>query len=247
MTEQALRTLVVDDEELAVRRLVVLCAEIPGIDIVGTESDGRRAIEAIRRHQPALVLLDISMPELDGLAVARFADLLPIRPAVVFCTASEQHALAAFELAAVDYLLKPVSVERLSRAVDRARLLLPAGKSHTPPAGSPVDSIWVPHRGAMLRIPTIDIDRIEAERDYMRIHAGGASYLLLETITRLEGLLDPDRFIRLRRSVIVRRDQVAGLRHAGAGLWEATLRDGTAIRIGGTFLRSVKAMVEQRT
>lgn len=245
MTEQALRTLIVDDEELAVRRLVVLCAEIPGVDVVGTESDGRRAIEAIRRHQPALVLLDISMPELDGLAVARSADMLAIPPAVVFCTASEQHALAAFELAAVDYLLKPVSVERLSRAVDRARLLGPAGKSHTLSARSPLDSIWVPHRGAMVRIRTIDIERIEAERDYMRIHAGGASYLLLETITRLEALLDPERFIRLRRSVIVRRDQLAGLRHAGAGIWEVAIRDGTAIRIGATFLRGVKAMMER--
>ncbi|MGI4746908.1 MAG: LytR/AlgR family response regulator transcription factor [Janthinobacterium lividum] len=245
MTEQPLRTLIVDDEELAVRRLAVLCAEIPGVDIVGTESDGARAIEAIKRHRPALVLLDISMPQLDGLAVARSAEMLSVRPAVVFCTASEQHALAAFELAAVDYLLKPVSAERLSRAVDRARLLGPHGKAHTISASSPVDSIWVPHRGAMLRIPTADIDRIEAERDYMRIHVGGASYLLLETITRLEVLLDPERFIRLRRSVIVRRDRVAGLRHAGAGIREVVLRDGTAIRIGATFLRGVKAMLER--
>jgi two-component system response regulator AlgR len=101
---------------------------------------------------------------------------------------------------------------------------------------------WVPYRSELLRIAASDVDRIDAERDYVRLHVGDRSYLLLQTVTGLEARLDPERFIRLHRSVILRRDRITGLRHDGLGVWSAELADGTAVRIGRTYLSRAKAM-----
>ena len=239
-----LRTLIVDDEPLAVERLQVLCKQIGGLDVVGTAGDGATALREAGALSPDLVLLDMTMPEVDGLGVARGLARLSPRPAVIFVTAHDHFAVEAFDLEAVDYVLKPVAQDRLERAVDRALARREAGAPTVEaPAESPwIEEFWVPHRSELIRIAVGDIDRIDAERDYVRLHVGARSYLLLHTIQRLEDRLDPERFIRLHRSTIVRRDRIAGLKHDGLGVWSAQLVDGELLRIGRTYLAKAKAM-----
>jgi two-component system response regulator AlgR len=237
-----LRTLVVDDEPLAIERLQILCAREPAIDLVGTATEGEAALRLVEALQPDLLLLDVAMPGLDGIGVARALAARERRPAIIFCTAFDQFAVAAFDVAAVDYLLKPVAPERLAMAVARVTERL---KIAPAPAISdaPSAEFWVPHRSEMIRIAAEDIDRIEAERDYMRLHVGPRSFLLHQTITALERSLDPARFIRLHRSTIVRRDRIAKLTHDGLGGWRAILTDDTEIRIGRTYLPAARALM----
>ena len=237
-----LRTLVVDDAPLAVERLQVLCAREPAIDLVGVAGDGEAALRMVEALEPDLLLLDIAMPGVDGMDVARKLEQRPRRPAVIFCTAFDQFAVAAVAVSAVDYLLKPVSADRRARAVTRVRAVL-----RSPPvaaaAAEHTSEFWVPHRSEMIRIAAEDIDRIEAERDYMRLHVGRRSFLLHETISELERQLDPAKFIRLHRSTIVRRQFIAKLRHDGLGAWHADLADGSEVRIGRTYLPAAREMM----
>ena len=246
-TSEPLRTLIVDDEPLAVERLQILCARLPALSVIGTASDGAAALRLIEALTPDLVLLDMTMPEVDGLGVARQLASAAHRPSVIFVTAHEDFAVDAFDLDAVDYVLKPVSPDRLERAVNRAlaRRSQPVAAAAAP-TSEWLEELWVPHRSELVRLATLDLDRIDAERDYVRLHVSGLggprSYLMLHTIAGLESRLDPERFIRLHRSVIVRRDRIAGLRHDGLGVWSAELVDGEAVRIGRTYLARVKAM-----
>lgn len=244
----SIRTMIVDDEPLAVERLQMLCAREPRIALVGTATDGEAALRLIEGLRPDLVMLDIAMPLLDGIGVARAVGRMGIRPAVIFVTAFEGFAVEAFDLAAVDYLLKPVAHDRLTRAIDRVEVVL---RNQSPadapaplaePAPEWAEEFWVPHRSELIRIAADQIDRIEAERDYMRLHVGTHSYLLHQTISSLEERLDPQMFVRLHRSHIVRRDHIARLRHDGSGVWFAVLADGADIRIGRTFLANARAM-----
>ena len=194
MSEEAqttLRTLIVDDEPLAIERMQVLCAEIESLLVVGTASDGESAMRLADKLAPDLLLLDMTMPGMDGLAVAR--------------------AIA----------------RQGSRKAGDHRWL---------------QEFWVPHRSELLRVEASQVDRIDAERDYVRLNVGDRSYLLLQTIAGLEAKLDPEQFIRIHRSTILRRDAIAGLRHEGLGVWSAELADGEVLRIGRTYLRKVKAM-----
>jgi two-component system, LytTR family, response regulator AlgR len=175
------------------------------------------------------------------MGVARALEGRARRPAIIFCTAFDRFAVAAFDVAAVDYLLKPVAPDRLAKAVARVCERLAAPPPSVPqPAWT--EEFWVPHRSEMIRIAATDIDRIDAERDYMRLHIGPRSFLLHETISELERMLDPARFIRLHRSTIVRREFIAKLRHDGLGVWHADLRDGAEVRIGRTYLTQAKAI-----
>lgn len=238
-----LRTLIVDDEPLAIERLQILCAQLPAITLVGTASDGEAALRLIAALSPELVLLDISMPGLDGIGVARALEDKASRPAIIFCTAFDQFAVAAFDVAAVGYLLKPVSPDQLTRSVARVaqtRRSVPLAPS-TPPEW--IEEFWVPQRSEVIRIAATDIDRIGAERDYMRLHVGKRSFLLHQTIGSLEQKLDPTRFIRLHRSSIVRRDWIAKLRHNGLGTWYAVLGDAEEIRIGRSYLTNARALI----
>lgn len=238
---EALRTLIVDDEPLAVERLQILCARIADITLVGTAADGAAALRLIESLSPDLILLDIQMPGMDGMAVAQALAGRSARPALIFVTAFDQFAVAAFDVAAVDYLLKPVEAERLERAIARIRDRISEAAPVAPP--SPwAREFWVPHRSGIVRIAAGDIDLVEAERDYMRLHVGPRSFLLHETITELERQLDPAQFVRLHRSTLVRRDRIAGFRHNGAGTWEAQLRDGRWLRVGRTYLSNARAM-----
>lgn len=234
-----LRTLIVDDEPLAIERMQVICRDLDRIEVAGSAQDGAAALRMIDALAPDLVLLDMTMPELDGLAVARALTGRQPRPAVIFVTAHENFAVEAFDLDAVDYVLKPVTPERLERAVARA---VERRGERGKQGGDWLTEFWVPYRSELLRIAATDVDRIDAERDYVRLHVGERSYLLLQTVTGLEARLDPARFIRLHRSTILRRDRITGLRHDGLGVWSAELDDGSSVRIGRTYLAKAKAM-----
>ena len=231
-----MRTLVVDDEPLAIERMQILCARLERVRLVGAAHDGESALRMIDALEPDLLFLDISMPGLDGMAVARALAVRPVRPAVVFCTAFENHALAAFDVAAADYVLKPVDPDRLERAVSRVVERRAAAGATSSAVGRWTEEFWVPHRSEMVRVLATDIERIDAERDYMRLTvAGGRSFLIHQTISELERRLDPERFVRLHRSTIVRRDRIARLGHDGEGAWRAELADGSSVRIGRTY------------
>lgn len=238
----SLRTLIVDDEPLAIERMQVLCAEIPQLQVIGTASDGEAALRLAEKLNPDLLLLDMTMPGKDGLQVAAEAGRMESPPAVIFVTAHENFAVEAFDLEAIDYVLKPVATERLERAIERA-LTRKARRSAVGEASSKwLTEIWVPHRSELLRIDAAEVYRIDAERDYVRLHVGETSYLLLQTIAGLEEKLDPERFIRIHRSTMLRKDFITGLKHEGLGVWCAELADGEELRIGRTYLKKVKAM-----
>ena len=242
-TRQApLNTLLVDDEPLAIERLQLLCARQDDINLVGTANDGESALRLTEQLKPDLLLLDIAMPGMTGLEVARALAAMDRAPAIIFVTAFDRFAVEAFGVAAIDYVLKPVESERLTLAISRVqerRLDGPAASTTISPWA---DEFWVPYKSELRRIASAEIDRVEAERDYMRLHVGSASYLLHQTISGLEERLDPDIFIRLHRSHLVRRDWINGLRHDGGGLWIACLKCGTEVRIGRTHLAEAKKL-----
>ncbi|QZH76193.1 MAG: response regulator transcription factor [Erythrobacter sp.] len=240
--EQVLRTLIVDDEPLAVERMQVLCAEIPQLTVIGTANDGESALRLADKLAPDLLLLDMTMPGIDGLQVAAAARKQEPQPAVIFVTAHENFAVEAFDLEAIDYVLKPVAADRLERAIERALSRRGERAAGSGEQSQWLSEFWVPHRSELLRIDAAEVFRIDAERDYVRLHVGQNSYLLLQTIAGLEERLDPEKFIRIHRSTILRRDYIRGLRHEGLGVWCAELADGEQLRIGRTYLKRVKAI-----
>jgi two-component system, LytTR family, response regulator AlgR len=237
-----LRALIVDDEPLAVERLQILCAQTEGVALVGTATDGEAALRMVEALSPDLLLLDIAMPGMSGIEVAAAIEKMAVRPAVIFCTAFDHFAVAAFDVAAVDYLLKPVTPERLAKAIGRVREKA-SDAAETPAESQWTEEFWISHRAEMVRVAAIDIDRIEAERDYMRLWMGQRSFLLHQTISELERRLDPEKFIRLHRSTIVRRDFIAKLKHDGLGVWHAVLNDGAEVRIGRTYHAAAREMM----
>ncbi|WP_109355772.1 LytTR family DNA-binding domain-containing protein [Sphingorhabdus sp. EL138] len=254
LTPSQLNTLIVDDEPLAIERLQLLCARQEHINLVGTASDGEAAIRLTEQLEPDLLLLDIAMPGMTGLEVAQNLSGLQKKPAIIFVTAFDKFAVEAFGVAAIDYVLKPVETERLSIAIARVLERKIEQTSMTTEDSPWAEEFWVPYKSELRRITASEINRIEAERDYMRLHVsretagekgneqGGTSYLLHQTITGLEERLNPEHFIRLHRSHLVRRDWIAGLRHDGGGIWIACLKCGTEIRIGRTHLAEAKKL-----
>jgi DNA-binding LytR/AlgR family response regulator len=240
-----IRTVIVDDEPLAIERLKILCAALPNIEIVGTATDGAEAIRVAQELRPDLMFLDIGMPKLDGIGAARALALLTHKPAIIFVTAYDNFAVEAFDLDIADYVLKPVSAERLSRAVQRASVLPQTAPNAAEPRAAPdeyASEFWVSHRSELIRVAAIDILRVEAERDYMRLFTAERSYLLHQTISTLEQRLHPERFLRIHRSHIVRRDLITGLRHEGGGVWHALLAGDVSMRIGRKYLPEVKRL-----
>jgi DNA-binding LytR/AlgR family response regulator len=233
-----LRVLIVDDEALAAERLALLCGRLSGVAVVGIAGDGRRALSSIEELAPDLVLLDISMPGMDGVALARALAIRNERPAIVFVTAHDSYAVTAFELAATDYLLKPVSLQRLEQAVARAAMVHQAPR---PPVF--LSEIWAPRAHDMLRVGVDTLDLLAAERDYVRLHVSGQSYLLRMTLRELEERLDPDRFVRLHRSAIVPMDRIRALGRGASGRWEVLLSTGAKVRVGRTFHAAVQRII----
>lgn len=240
-----LRFLIVDDEPLAVERLQLLLARMEAVAVAGTAMEGAAALRLAEATRPDAVLLDIAMPGMDGIDVARALGRLPRPPVVVFVTAFDSFAVAAFDVEAVDYVMKPVSAERLARAVERARDRIGGGDGPPPSAGGGghIEEFWVSEpRGGLVRISAAEVDRISAERDYMRLHVGRRSWLINHTIGRLEAELDPNRFVRVHRSAIVRGDFVTGLRRDEGGRWWARLADGGEQKVGRLYVRNAKRL-----
>ena len=234
----AFTAIIMDDEPLAVEALRGLCARSAAMNVIGHAGDGGSGLAAIDRLRPDAVFLDIEMPGMDGLSVAASLGRLAAPPLIVFVTAYDHFAAQAFDLAVVDYVLKPVEAVRLDRAIERLAERLALGRVAEPTRAR---ELWVPSRGAMVRLDVSDISRVEAERDYVRIFVGEASYLLRGSITAIEERLDSEQFLRVHRSTILRRAAIAEVRHRGAGAWVATDMAGGSTNIGRSFLANVRA------
>jgi len=228
-----LRVVVVDDEPLARRRLKRLLTALGGVDVAGEAGDGHTALARIQQTSPDAVLLDVQMPEMDGLAVSR--RLSAPRPLVVFVTAFDTFAVNAFDVQAVDYLLKPVSESRLGAAIERvrARLALPARPSEA--VRRAIDRLPVRSDGRIDLVAVADIDWFEAADNYVVVHAGRRTHVLRETLSHLESELDPAAFVRIHRSSIVRVERISRLDVALRGDYRVTLADGTALTLSRTF------------
>jgi two-component system response regulator AlgR len=242
--EKPLRVLIADDEPLAAERLQLLLARAEGAQLVGTASDGDSAINLTEALHPDLLLLDIAMPGLDGIGVARALAALSPSPAVVFVTAFDQFAVAAFEVEAVDYLMKPVEPKRLQRAIDRARAYLRQRTGQPQPGKTSqwLEEFWASDLSGLVRIAAQDVDRVSAERDYMRLHVGRRSWLIHHSMAALEEGLNPDLFVRLHRSAIVRKDFITGFSRNQSGRWIARLADGTEQPVGRLYSDRVRAI-----
>ncbi|HVE02254.1 MAG TPA: LytTR family DNA-binding domain-containing protein [Sphingomicrobium sp.] len=242
---EALKVLIADDEPLAAERLQLLLAKCDGIDLVGTATDGESTVRMAEALNPDLLLLDIAMPGLDGIGVARALAERQPSPAVIFVTAFDQFAVAAFEVEAVDYLMKPVEPARLQRSLQRGRDYLERRETRpsTRPVLSPhLQEFWASDLSGLVRIAARDIDRVSAERDYMRLHVGRRSWLIHHSMAALEEGLDPELFVRLHRSAIVRKDFISGFTRNQSGRWIARLADGNEQPVGRLYSDRVRSI-----
>lgn len=265
MERRVVRVLVVDDEPLGRQRLLDLLADEPEVEVVGAAVDGAAAVAAIRERHPDLVFLDVEMPRMTGLDVVRAigpADM----PATIFVTAYDQYALHAFDTAAVDYLVKPFRDDRFAEALRRARrriesegrerlhaqmlaLLQGSSASGASPAVPPTDAatrylerIAVPMHGKMRIVPVAEIEYITADGPYAELHVGTHRYLIRESMQHLEEKLDPERFLRIHRSSIVRLDLVDALLRSEGSEYAVQLKGGLRLRVG----RSRREELERR-
>lgn len=244
-----MRVLIVDDEPLARRGVSVRLREFPDIEIVGECSDGKMAVEAILQLSPDVVFLDVQMPGMDGFDVL---GALPAEnlPAVIFLTAYEQHALRAFDVHAIDYLLKPVDDERFASAVGRARTLLDVETKTKltdrilellDARSRPYAHHFAVRTGARIQIVLVeDTEWIAAAGDYTELHVRGRSHLLRETMNSLEKRLDPTSFLRIHRSRIVQSRCITELRSIENGEYLVKLSDGSEHRSSRSYAKRLE-------
>lgn len=272
---EPMRVLVADDEPLARRRVLRLLREHDDqVDVVAVCETGSQAVDAIREKRPDLVFLDVQMPGMDGFEVLeRLGGQLP---AVIFVTAHDGYALRAFEVHALDYLLKPFDADRFHRALEHGRAQVehraeeggnrlaglleqlarermgtggPGGDGAFAPVAQParryLDWVMVKVRHKVEFLRTADIDWIEAEGNYVRLHVGKKAYLVREKIGTLEERLDPDRFLRVHRSTVVQLDRVAELHPMAAGDGILILRDGSEVKLSRGFRKRLLERVPE--
>jgi two-component system, LytTR family, response regulator len=241
---QTLRTLIVDDEPLARKHLRQILSSDTAVEVVGECGNGRDAVVAIRDLAPDLVLLDIQMPELDGFGVIQ-AIGVDRMPDTIFVTAFDEYAVKAFEVHALDYVLKPVNRERLARAVAHVRQRAGGGQASTPEneqlkallslvQSKRDDRISIKVDGRTLLLSPDEIDWIEAVDDYVRIHAGRLAYFTRGTLTALATRL-PEGFLRVHRSTLVNTSRVREIRSLPDGDYQLTLADGVKLRTGRSY------------
>ncbi|RKI50309.1 DNA-binding response regulator [Corallococcus sp. AB004] len=249
----AIRTLVVDDEPLAREGLRLLLAADPDVRVVGEAGNGPEAVRLIREHRPDLVLLDVQMPELNGFEVLARLDPGEV-PAVIFVTAYDQYALRAFDIHALDYLLKPFRDDRFHDAIGRAKaqirmarmsdlsqrlmsVLSTYGERDSTPAPAPTPPepwmrrLAIRDAGRVVFLDVDEIEYIEAADYYVQIHAGGKAYLHRETMQSLEERLEPERFMRIHRSAIVNARRIRELRSEGRRDLVVVLTSGAELRV----------------
>ena len=248
-----IRTLVVDDEPLARERLTNLLSAEPDIEVVGQCRDGEEAATAIVDHTPDLVFLDVQMPSMNGFEVidAVGSEKMPL---VIFVTAYDQHALKAFQVRALDYLLKPFDRERFQEALQRARTYIQ--RDETGDIGRRLlalvkdlrrdqpktDRLVVKSGGRLFFLRTDEIDWIEAAGNYVRLHVGPVSHLLRETMNAIEGRLDPEKFFRIHRSRIVNMERIQEMQPWLNGEYAVVLRTGTRL----TLSRGYREKLQER-
>jgi two-component system, LytTR family, response regulator len=241
------RILIVDDEEPARRLLVEYLRAYPNFTVVGQAKNGLEAVKLTQEQAPDLLLLDVQMPKLDGFEVL---GLIPQETAVIFTTAFDEYAVRAFEVHAVDYLLKPFSAERLGQALERAEKRL--GEARAVPAPVLAQAARVPgthlerlviRDGAEIQIiPASDIDYVRGQDDYVEVFHAGRSSLTQQTLQHLEANLDPNQFVRVHRSFLLNVSRVARIEPWGQGSKMAVLNDGRTVpvsRSGEARLRAV--------
>ncbi|SOD02518.1 two component transcriptional regulator, LytTR family [bacterium JGI 053] len=266
--ETTVRVLIADDEPLARQRLEDLLRPIPGAVLVGTAADGDEAVDAIRRLRPDVVFLDVQMPGKTGVEVVRAVG--PERmPVTIFVTAYDRFALQAFELAAVDYLLKPYDDERFEQAFERARKMVElaevgrltdrlaallggrapassdgdAESSATPfpaPSAGWLERIAVEMRGQVRVVPVEEIEYVTASGPYAELHTAERGFVIRERMQALEERLDPARFLRIHRSVIVRLDRIDTLLRGGGGDYAVRLKSGVKLRVSRTRVEELE-------
>ncbi|MDQ6827703.1 MAG: LytTR family DNA-binding domain-containing protein [Gemmatimonadota bacterium] len=253
------RALLVDDEPLARTRLRTLLASDPEIEIIGECGNGADAVEAIEEQRPDLVFLDIQMPELDGFGVVEAVGVERM-PLVIFVTAYDEHALQAFEVYALDYLLKPVDRDRFAATLARAKARLAAKPSATAPPDAQQLQPLLDHlgrrqrrdarlaiktEGRVLFVRTQDIDWIEAVDNNAKIHVGKETHLIRDTLSRLEQRLSGGRFMRIHRSTIVNMERVKELQPWFQGDFVVILADGTRLTSGRSYRQRLQAFVKE--
>jgi len=243
----AIRTLIVDDEPLARERIKRFLASERDLEPVGEAADGREAVACILALRPDLVFLDIQIPELDGFGVLEAVGVEQM-PAVIFVTAYDRYALQAFDVNALDYLLKPYNHERFRKAVERAR----AQFSSAPAAGElnerllsllenfkteprHLERLMIKSSGRVFFLRTEEIDWIEAEGNYLRLHVGRDAHLLRETMNRLASKLNNDKFLRIHRSTLVNIERIKELQPLFSGDYVVILRDGKQLTLSRSY------------
>jgi two-component system LytT family response regulator len=261
----SLKVLVVDDEPLARRRILRLLRSEPGIEVVRECANGHEAVAAIESHRPDIVFLDVQMPELDGFGV--LSAVGPERmPAVIFVTAYDQYAIRAFEVHALDYLLKPFDADRFRAALQRGRSHVERTAQNNQSerflallehlsaeqreleqrvsrsTGRYLDRLMIKSGGRMFFAKVSEIDWIEAAGNYVRLHFGREAHLIRETMSSLEAKLDPSQFLRIHRSTIVNLDRVKEMQPWFSGEYTVILRDGTQLRLS----RGYRDKLEER-
>jgi two-component system LytT family response regulator len=264
---ERIRTLIIDDEALARKRIKNLLKVDPDFDLIGECANGFEAVDAIKKHDPDLIFLDVQMPELDGFGV--LSELNGDRhPIVIFVTAYDQYAIRAFGVHALDYLLKPFDDDRFEQALNWAKsqhhqsrkselsesivALLKDYRSKDKPGditksdgrNRHLDRVVIKTAGRVLFLKTADIDWIEAEGYYVRLHLGNKSHLLRETLARLEDQLDPSRFARIHRSAIINLDRMKELRPQSHGEYLVVLNDGTELKMSRSYRDLLKTITK---
>lgn len=246
-----LSVLVVDDEPLAREGLKLLLGRQPQVEYVSEARNGREAIALMREKKPDLVLLDVQMPRTDGFAVVHAMGAERMPP-VIFVTAHDQYAIRAFEIAAIDYLLKPVTEERFALAFKRAvgRLGGAPHEDATKQVLAMLDTIVNPPRQlerfavrsgeSTIFVPVNEVDWIEAFQNYVRLHAGPATYLLHVPMNTIEAVLDSNRFLRIHRSHIVNVRRIAQLWPVAHGQYAVELRSGQRLQSGRTYSERIR-------
>jgi two-component system, LytTR family, response regulator len=246
-------TLIVDDEQLAREGLRMWLAPDPDISPILEAKDGKQAVAAIRTSHPDLVFLDVQMPEMDGFSVVREIGAERM-PAVVFVTAHDQHAIQAFEINAIDYLLKPVTEDRFVQALSRAKTRLQSRS--TDDANRQIigllETMISPRRemkrlavrsaGKTVFVDVEEIDWIDAAENYVELHCGRATHLLHVPMNTLEKSLDSEIFLRIHRSTIVNVGRIQNLQLGAHGEYVVTLRNGVRLQSGRTYQEKVRAL-----
>jgi DNA-binding LytR/AlgR family response regulator len=259
-----MRVVIADDEPIALERLRLGLACVPDAELVGAAKTGREAAALIRELKPDVAVLDIQMPGQNGLGVVaglRGGDFIP---EVIFVTAFDQHAVSAFEVQAVDYLLKPVPFDRLRQALRRAKArlearaadarfselqsLLTALSTAEQAVGRPAyeRELWVRERQGLTRLPLECVHLLEAEGDYVVAHTPETTHLLKDTISSLQGRLDPAAFLRVHRSAIVNMARIRTLKRRGKRGYCIALQSGPEVPVGPSYVDSVLATVNAR-